>query len=60
MNAQHLSSIFTPEQVRQATPDERARMIRILALAQETGAPIELARQAVDLADQEVKRDDHA
>jgi len=48
-----LGSIFTAEQVRTANQAERERMIRILALAHETGASVELARQAIDEADRQ-------
>jgi hypothetical protein len=50
-NPQHLASAFTDDEVRTASPERRAWLFRVLALAHTTGAPVELAKRAVEEAD---------
>lgn len=45
------TSAFTDEEIRTAPPERKAWILRVLDLAQTTGASIELARQAVEEAD---------
>lgn len=59
-NPQHLAAAFSDEEVRTAGPERRLWLLRVLALAHQTNAPVLLARQAVEEVDRQAGEQTHA